>query len=66
MFDHKKGPLINSVLWFNDEPHQVNFHIKNILKLFVNYISIDFAEEHIHILAVSNSYRPNKIQIIKF
>lgn len=57
IFDRQKGPLIGSVLWTNDEPNQVNYTIKNILKLFVNYVSIDFPNDETHILSVSFDYQ---------
>lgn len=56
IFNQSKHPLINSVLWDSSEHNQINFTIKSILKLFVNYVSIDFPKEHTHILSVSLSY----------
>lgn len=53
IFDRQKGPLIGSVLWTDDEPNQVNYTIKNILKLFVDCVSIDFPNDETHILSVS-------------
>lgn len=49
---NKKIPLICLVLW-NDEPHQINYCIKNILKLYVSYININFPGQHTQILTVS-------------
>lgn len=54
IFDREKGPLIGMVLWAHDEPNQVNYCIKNILKLYVNYIYIDFPHEYTEIIGVSN------------
>lgn len=54
IFDRQKGPLIGCVLWTDDEPNQVNHNIKNILKLFVDYISVDFPADETHVLAVSS------------
>ncbi|XP_055322751.1 uncharacterized protein LOC129578362 [Sitodiplosis mosellana] len=45
-----KNPLISTVLWSKDELTDVNFGIKNILKLYVNYISIDFPREYTQVL----------------
>lgn len=53
IFHSQKGPLIGLVLWTDDEPHQVNYTIKNILKLFVDYVSIDFPNDEVHVLNVS-------------
>lgn len=53
IFNSQKGPLIGLVLWKNNEPYQVNYTIKNILKLFVDHVSIDFPNGEIYILSVS-------------
>lgn len=53
IFDSEKGTLLGSVLWSNGEPKQVNYFIKNILKLYTNYIRINFPQRHTHILGVS-------------
>lgn len=53
IFDSQKGPLIGLVLWKNNEPNQVNYTIKNILKLYVDYVSIDFPNGETSTLSVS-------------
>ncbi|XP_031633212.1 uncharacterized protein LOC116346993 [Contarinia nasturtii] len=47
---NRKNPLIEVVMWTNNEPNEVNYTIKNILKLYVNYIYIDFPREHTKII----------------
>lgn len=56
IFDRQNGALIGSVLWTNNEPNQVNYTIKKILKLFVDYVSIDFSHDETHILSVSFTF----------
>lgn len=53
MLSNPKCPLIGLVLWTDNELNEVNYNIKNILKLYVNYIGIDFPVQHIKILGVS-------------
>lgn len=48
-----KNPLVSLVLWADGELVEVNFCIKNILKLYVNYINIDFPLEHTKVIGVS-------------
>lgn len=46
-------PLIGSVLWPGGQHRQINFVIKRIIRLFIDYVSIDFPKEKIAILSVS-------------
>lgn len=61
VFDRQKGPLIGCVLWTDDEPNQVNYTIKSILKLFVDYVSIDFPSDETQLLSVSLDFQTQKI-----
>lgn len=45
-------PLIVSALWSSDEIPQIDSHIKDIIKLFLDYISIDFPRDKLEVLAV--------------
>lgn len=46
-------PFIGSVLWSDGQHRQINFVIKRIIRLFIDYVSIDFPKEKIQILSVS-------------
>lgn len=61
IFDRIKGPLIGSVLWAHDEPNEVNYCIKNILKLYVNYVCIGFPSEDTKIIGVSSVFNCKQI-----
>lgn len=55
MVEKRKLPLIAHFLWPSDEAGTINFRIKKILELFVNYVSIDFDPYKISIVDVSKA-----------
>lgn len=59
MMEGKRRPLIAHVLWSKDDVGQINFLIKRIFGIFVNYVSIDFPDDKLAILVVSICFRFN-------
>ena len=46
-------PLAAFFLWSTDDSSQMNLKIKRILSIFVDYVSIDFGQEKVEIIAVN-------------
>lgn len=52
----KDKPLIVTALWSSHEIPQIDSHVKDIIKLFLDYVCIDFPRDKLEVLAVCTFY----------